>query len=214
MLITFEGGEGSGKTTLIKRLELYLREQRRDVIQTREPGGSPLAEDIRKVILNKKNTGLTATAEALLYAASRNQHINDTIRPNVKEGRIVICDRYLDSSLVYQGVARNLGLSYIKKINNFMRKKDMPAITFLLDIEPRLGLERVSTRAEINRLDLETEQFHEMVRTAYLLLATKNKKRFIVLDASKSEEELFIEMIDKLKNHKQYKKYEKRHPIL
>lgn len=214
MLITFEGGEGSGKTTLIKRLETYLREQRRKVVLTREPGGSPLAEEIRKVILNKKNIGLTIQSEALLYAASRNQHLIDTIRPARANKEIVICDRYLDSSYVYQGVARNLGFSYIKKINNFVKKKDLPNITFLLDIEPRVGLERVSTRAEMNRLDLESVQFHEMVRTAYLLLATKNKKRFIVLDASKSEEELFIEMIDKLKSHEQYRKYEKRNPIL
>lgn len=211
MFITFEGGEGSGKTTLIKRLETYLKEQRYKVLLTREPGGGPISEEIRKVILNKKNVDLTPKSEALLYAAARHQHLNDIIMPALAEDKIVICDRYIDSSYVYQGFARNLTDKYITRIHDFINKKTLPNITFLLDVDTEVGLSRVYTRAEMNRLDLEPRQFHTKVKEAYLLRASKNKSRFIILDANKDEEALFIEMIDKLTSHKAFCKYEKNH---
>lgn len=211
MFITFEGGEGSGKTTLVKRLETYLKEQRYQVLLTREPGGSAISEEIRKVILNKKNVDLTPKSEALLYAAARFQHLNDLILPTLAEGKIVICDRFIDSSYVYQGDARGLGGKYITRIHDFINKKNLPQITFLLDVDTEVGLGRVYTRAEMNRLDLEPRQFHTQVRQSYLNRASKNKSRFIVLDANKDEESLFIEMIDKLRKHKAFLKYEKNH---
>ena len=182
MFITFEGGEGSGKTTLIKKVQKYFK-NKYDVVVTREPGGSKISEQIRDIILDKQHTNMTYRTEALLYAASRNQHLFDTILPALHENKIVICDRYIDSSLAYQGYARELGIDYILQIND-EAVKYLPDITFFIDIPAEVGLSRIQHRHKIDRLDLEKEAFHQKVRQGYLLVAQKYPDRIHVLDGN------------------------------
>lgn len=187
MFITFEGPEGSGKTSVIHRLYKTLLSLGYDVILTREPGGTPIAEEIRNVILDKKNVNLDPRAEALLYAASRRQHLVEKVWPAIKEGKIVICDRFLDSSLAYQGGARNLGIDNILNVNLFATEGFYPDLTILLDIDPKLGLERIAhnKNREVNRLDLEKLDFHNLVRKTFLDLSKKYENRYYIVDASK-----------------------------
>ncbi len=215
MFITFEGCEGSGKTTIIKKLEQYFLDQKRKIITTREPGGEKISEEIRKIILNRSNQELTKKAEALLFAASRIQHLHDRIIPYLEKDYIVICDRFIDSSYVYQGIASDLGMNYILKINDFMNKKTMPDITFLLDLDVEVGLGRVKSRGKEsqNRIDLKTVEYHNKVRNAYLNLAKKNKKRYIIINANQDSDSIFLEVVDKLSKNKKYLKYEKLHKL-
>lgn len=187
MFITFEGPEGSGKTSVIKNVYDYLTKRGYEIILTREPGGTPIAEEIRNVILDKKNTNLDARAEALLYAASRRQHLVEKVWPALKEGKIVLCDRFLDSSLAYQGGARGIGVEEILNVNLFATEGFYPDLTFLLDIEPSLGLKRIASNKnrEVNRLDLEKIEFHNKVRQTFLDLAKKYEDRYVIIDASK-----------------------------
>ena len=187
MFITFEGPEGSGKTSVIKNVYDYLTKRGYEIILTREPGGTPIAEEIRNVILDKKNTNLDARAEALLYAASRRQHLVEKVWPALKEGKIVLCDRFLDSSLAYQGGARGIGVEEILNVNLFATEGFYPDLTFLLDIEPSLGLKRIALNKnrEVNRLDLEKIEFHNKVRQTFLDLAKKYEDRYVIIDASK-----------------------------
>ena len=171
---------------------------------TREPGGTPISEQIRNVILDKSNTAMDPRTEALLYAASRRQHLVEKIWPSLKEGKIVFCDRYLDSSLAYQGYARNLGVEDILKVNEYATEGTFPNITFLFDIDPKLGLDRINQNKdrEVNRLDVEKLEFHQKVRNGYLELSKKFSDRYIVIDASKPLEEVadnvFNEIINRL----------------
>ena len=215
MFITFEGCEGSGKTTIMEKLEQYFLDQKRKIITTREPGGEKISEEIRKIILNKSNQELTKKAEALLFAASRIQHLHDRIIPYLEKEYIVICDRFIDSSYVYQGIASDLGMNYILKINDFMNKKTMPDITFLLDLDVEVGLGRVKSRGKEsqNRIDLKTVEYHNKVRNAYLSLAKKNKKRYIIINANQDSDSIFLEVVDKLSKNKKYLKYEKLHKL-
>ena len=187
MFITFEGPEGSGKTSVIKNVYDYLTKRGYEIILTREPGGTPIAEEIRNVILDKKNTNLDARAEALLYAASRRQHLVEKVWPALKEGKIVLCDRFLDSSLAYQGGARGIGVEEILNVNLFATEGFYPDLTFLLDIEPSLGLKRIALNKnrEVNRLDLEKIEFHNKVRQTFLDVAKKYEDRYVIIDASK-----------------------------
>lgn len=193
MFITIEGPEGSGKTTATNRVVEELIKRGFDVVRTREPGGTPIAEQIRNVILDKQNTAMDPRAEALLYAAARRQHLVEKIWPATKEGKLVICDRYIDSSLAYQGGARGLGIQEIIDINMFATDNTWPDLTILFDIEPELGLARIAKNAdrEVNRLDLEKIEFHKKVRETFLLLAKKQPERFIVIDASKDPDTVF-----------------------
>lgn len=186
MFITLEGPEGSGKTSAINIVVERLQKEGYTIIQTREPGGTPIAEQIRNVILDVNNTKLDPRAEALLYAASRRQHLVEKVWPAIKEGKIVICDRYLDSSLAYQGGARNLGIDEVLNINLFATENTMPDLTLLFDLDPQLGLERIrkNSSREVNRLDLEKLEFHKKVRETFLLLSKRFSDRFVVLDAS------------------------------
>ncbi len=189
IFITFEGPEGAGKTTIIQ----MLSEQLENSILTREPGGIDIAEQIRKVILAKENTAMDARTEALLYAAARRQHLVEKVKPALKEGKIVLCDRFVDSSLAYQGYARGLGVDEVLGINQFAIEDMMPELTLYFDIEPELGLKRIrkNNEREINRLDLEALEFHHKVREGYLLLMERFPERIIKVDASKSLEEVF-----------------------
>ena len=192
MFITLEGPEGSGKTTAVEAAVKQLEKMGYQIVRTREPGGTPIAEQIRNVILDKNNTAMDPRTEALLYAASRRQHLVEKVWPALKEGKIVICDRYLDSSLAYQGGARNLGIDNVLNINLFATENTWPDLTLLFDIKPEIGLQRISANAnrEVNRLDLEKLEFHNKVRDSFLLLAKKYPERFIIIDASKDREQV------------------------
>ena len=192
MFITLEGTEGSGKTSAINIVVERLKKEGYTIVQTREPGGTPIAEQIRNVILDVNNTSLDPRAEALLYAASRRQHLVEKVWPAIKEGKIVICDRYLDSSLAYQGGARGLGIDEVLNINLFATENTMPDLTLLFDLDPELGLARIRKNAnrEVNRLDLEKLEFHKQLRETFLNLSKRFSDRFVVVDASLPLEEV------------------------
>ena len=192
MFITIEGPEGSGKTTAVDTAVKELEKMGYQIVRTREPGGTPIAEQIRNVILDKNNTAMDQRTEALLYAASRRQHLVEKVWPALKEGKIVICDRYLDSSLAYQGGARGLGIDNILNVNNFATEGTVPDLTLLFDLQPELGLARIAANSnrEVNRLDLEKLDFHRKVRETFLELAKRYPERFVVIDASQSREEV------------------------
>lgn len=190
MFITIEGPEGSGKTTAVDTAVEELKKMGYQIVRTREPGGTPIAEQIRNVILDKNNVAMDQRTEALLYAASRRQHLVEKVWPALKEGKIVICDRYLDSSLAYQGGARGLGVDNILQVNSFATEGTFPDLTLLFDIDPEIGLARIAANAnrEVNRLDLEKIEFHNKVRNTFLELAKRYPERFVVIDASQSRE--------------------------
>ena len=187
MFVTIEGPEGSGKSSVTKEVVKLLEADGEIVVLTREPGGTPIAEEIRNVILDKKNTAMDPMTEALLYAASRRQHLVEKVWPLSKEGKIVISDRFLDSSLAYQGGARGLGIDNILALNQYATDGFYPELTLLFDIDPRIGMQRIAANnnREVNRLDLEKIDFHDNVRKTFLELAERFKDRFVVLDASK-----------------------------
>ena len=192
MFITLEGPEGSGKTTAVEFAVKKLEEMGYQIVRTREPGGTPIAEQIRNVILDKQNTAMDARTESLLDAASRRQHLVEKVWTAIKEVKIVVCDRYLDSSLAYQGGARGLGIDEVLNINLFATENTWPDLTLLFDIKPEIGLQRISANAnrEVNRLDLEKIDFHNKVRDSFLLLAKRYPERFIIIDASKDREQV------------------------
>lgn len=192
MFITIEGPEGSGKSSVTKEVTKLLEKDGYTVVLTREPGGTPISEEIRNVILDKKNTDMDPMTEALLYAASRRQHLVQKVWPLSKEGKIVISDRFLDSSLAYQGGARGLGIDKILSLNMFATDGFYPDLTLLFDIDPELGLKRIAKNAnrEVNRLDLEKLDFHKMVRQTFLNLAKRFPERYVIVDASKEFNEV------------------------
>lgn len=193
--ISFEGGEGSGKTTIIKQLKIDLEKQGFKVLQTREPGGSEIAEEIRQIILNIANVKMDPRTEALLYAASRRQHLVEVILPALQNGNIVLCDRFVDSSLAYQGYARGLGINQIYELNRFAIEDLLPGLTIYLDLDPKIGLRRIKdNNRACNRLDLESLEFHKKVREGYLLIAKQYPTRIKVVDGSLSKEKLYEEV--------------------
>lgn len=200
MFITFEGGEGTGKTTLIQEIATHLR-QKHDVITTREPGGSMITEAIRDIILNPKYQGVTPYTEALLLAASRAQHLDEVILPALKQGKIVLCDRFIDSSLAYQGYARKLGYDFVLSINRYA-VENLPQLTFYIDLDPRIGLSRIAKRDKYDRLDQEAFDFHTEVRQGYLEVADTYKERIVTIDGSKTikeiEEQIILEIEKRL----------------
>ena len=192
MFITFEGPDGSGKSTVIKAVYERLINDGYSVILTREPGGTPIAEKIRDVILDNWNTALDARTEALLYAASRRQHLVEKIWPAIKEGKIVLCDRFLDSSLAYQGEGRKLGIENILNVNLFATENTYPDLTLFFNISPEEGLKRVSKdkKRVADRLDNENENFHQEVYNGFLKVNSMYKDRIQVIDATKSLNEV------------------------
>lgn len=187
--ITFEGPDGAGKTTIISK----VAEQLENVLLTREPGGIDIAEQIRRVILDKDNTAMDPRTEALLYAAARRQHLIEKVKPALDAGRVVLCDRFVDSSLAYQGHARGLGIDEVFNINQFAIEQMMPDLTIYFDIEPELGLKRINKNKgrEINRLDLENIEFHHKVREGYYLLMDRFPERIVKIDASGTLDDVF-----------------------
>ena len=199
--ITFEGGEGTGKTTIITYLNEYLTKKGYNVISTREPGGIEIAEQIRNIILDVKNTKMDYRTEALLYAASRTQHLAEKIIPALKENKIVLCDRYLDSSLVYQGIARGLGIENVLKVNMFATEY-MPNITLFIDVKPEICFKRLKdNHREMDRLDLEKMDFHNMVYEGYKKVAKMYPERIVSIDGDRKIEDIIEDIknrIDKL----------------
>ncbi|GAA0071967.1 dTMP kinase [Clostridium sardiniense] len=198
LFIVFEGGEGSGKSTMIDKVYEWLRECDYDCIKTREPGGISIAEQIREVILNKENTKMDGKTEALLYAAARRQHLVEKVIPALENGQVVLCDRFVDSSLAYQGYARGLGIEEVYEINKFAIGDCMPNISILFDISPEVGMERIkkNSEREVNRLDLEKLDFHNKVREGYDIIYKKNRNRIIKINADESIDKVF----DNVKN--------------
>jgi len=191
--IAFEGGEGSGKSTILEKIYNWLLEENKDCIKTREPGGIKISEQIREVILDAENTKMDPRTEALLYAAARRQHLVEKVMPALDAGKVILCDRFIDSSLAYQGFARGLGIEEIYKINEFAIGECMPNISILFDIDPAVGLERINKdkNREVNRIDLEKIDFHNRVREGYNEVFETSKGRMIKIDASKTIEEVY-----------------------
>ncbi len=190
--VTIEGPDGSGKTSVITLLKEKLLLTEIEAIFTREPGGSPIAEQIRKIILDINNTAMDARTEALLYAASRRQHLVETIIPAVKAGRLVISDRFVHSSLAYQGMGREIGMEEIWQINQFAIQDRMPDLTLLIDVPAEIGIQRIEAakgERQYDRLDREKLEFHHKVRQTYLDLASNNDK-IIIIDGTKSVAEV------------------------
>ena len=197
LFITLEGGEGVGKTTQMQAIELYLSNNNIPFITTREPGGITISESIRNIILDRNNTNMDGKTEALLYAAARRQHLVEKVIPALKDGKVVICDRFIDSSLAYQGYAREIGMKEVLEINKFAIDDCMPDLTIFLDLDVKVGLSRVKSRnGEVNRLDLEKVGFHEKVRQGYMKLLQSEPNRIKKIDANKSIEKVTEEIIN------------------
>lgn len=190
LFITFEGPEGAGKTSVLKHIVERLLQHNIEVLATREPGGIEIAEKIREIILNPTHTAMDDHTEALLFAAARSQHFFEKVKPALDAGKTVLCDRFIDSSLVYQGIARGLGVEEVLSINEFAIGKQLPDVTILFDLEPSIGLARIaaSRSDDINRLDSESLAFHEQVRAGYLKIAKKNPERIHIINANQSIE--------------------------
>jgi dTMP kinase len=198
IFITFEGPDGAGKTTIIQMVAKQLE----NVLLTREPGGIDIAEQIRQVILDKDNTAMDPRTEALLYAAARRQHLIEKVKPALEAGKVVLCDRFVDSSLAYQGFARGLGIDEVFSINQFAIEQMMPDLTIYFDIEPELGLKRINKNKgrEVNRLDLEALDFHQRVREGYYEIINRFPNRFEKIDASGNLDEVFQKTIQIVQN--------------
>lgn len=190
LFITIEGGDGSGKSTQIDLLTTYFRDHGREVLLTREPGGTTISEKIRDIILDKENMEMADMTEALLYAASRAQHTVEYILPNIKSGKIVICDRYVDSSVVYQGHARGLGIDDVETINHYATLGTTPDLTILLDLPPEIGLARKKNQKALDRLELQADSFHLKVNEGYKILAKRHEDRILSVDATMSIDDI------------------------
>ena len=197
--ITFEGCEGVGKSRQIKFLEEYLSANGIEYYLTREPGGTPVSEQIRGVILDGKNVSMTDECEALLYAAARVQLLKETIGPLLDKGTLVFCDRYIDSSLAYQGYARGLGVDFVEKINDYAIKNFMPDYTIFLNLPPEEAFKRKGGVDKTDRVELSGKEFHDKVYKGYLDLAKRYPERFIVIDASGEKHQTHQKIINALK---------------
>lgn len=197
--ITFEGCEGSGKSTHVTLFKEYLDANGIDYVFLREPGGTDISEKIRKIILDIENAEMSDYAEALLYASARAQLIDEKILPSLKEGKLVVVDRYIDSSFAYQGYARGLGLDFVEKINSYAISNCMPDKTVFLDISPKTAFERKGGADKDDRLELSGIEFHERVYEGYKKLVEKNPERFITVDPTGTKDETHKKIIDELK---------------
>ena len=197
LFITFEGVEGSGKTTQIRRLKRYLTQKGIPCKATREPGGCPIGENIRKTLLNPDHRGMVPLSELLLYEASRAQHVKEVIKPLLKKGMIVLCDRFSDASIAYQGYGRKVDLNLVARLNRLSSQGIKPDVTFLLDCPSDLGLKRALRRNRAlkqekeGRFEREKVQFHQRVRRGYLSIAKKESQRMKVIDTRQGPEKVF-----------------------
>lgn len=201
ILISLEGPDGAGKTTVLKEILPEIKKMKRDIISTREPGGVRLAEEIRQLILDPKNTEIDSKTEMLLFAAARRLHMQEKMLPALKAGKVVIVDRFIDSSVAYQGYGRELGVEVVDWLNNFATDGLKPDLTLYFDIDTDVALDRImSNRAdEVNRLDLERVEMHRKVRQGYLKMVEKEPQRFVTIDASQSVEKVVSDTIEAIK---------------
>lgn len=190
-LISFEGGEGGGKSTQLLRLREKLTSEGFDVVVLREPGGTPISEQIRDVVLSAKNIGIAYTTEVLLFQAARAQLYREVVLPSLEAGKIVLMDRTRDSSVVYQGIVRKFGVDLVENLNNISTKNTYPNLTFLLDVDVTEGLTRQAVAGGVNRFEMENLKFHDEVRQAYLSLAKQNDhERWVIIDANQKLDEV------------------------
>lgn len=199
IFISFEGGEGAGKSVQIVRLREKLEKIGKKIVMTREPGGTAISEQIREVVLSKKNMGMAYTTEVLLYQAARAQVYRELIIPALEMGKWVLADRTSNSSVVYQGMVRGFGVDIIRELNDLSTKKTYPDLTFLLDVSVETGLARRNGSGGVNRLDMESKEFHGKVRDSYLKLAKQEPKRFVVVDARAPLDEIAKVIWDEIK---------------
>ena len=197
--ITFEGCDGSGKSTQLRLLSEYLTKNGIAHIFTREPGGGKISEAIREILLSGKNMEMTDECEALLYAASRVQHLKDRVEPALSEGKLVICDRYVDSSFAYQAHARGLGMDFIKKINAYALEKYLPEVTVFIDLTPEAAFKRKHGADQNDRLELAGMEFHQRVYEGYKMVAAAEPDRVICVDGTQTPEEIFADVLRVLK---------------
>ena len=199
LFITFEGNDGSGKSSALQAVKQELKKLGYDVLYTREPGGSPIAEKIRELILDKANLGMDDKTEALLYAASRREHITKTIIPALNEGKIILCDRFLDSSLAYQGYARELGVDNVLNMNQFATEGLFPDLTILVCVHPEIGMSRIKKdERDMDRLEIEKMTFHTKVYEGYLKVAEKYNHRIVAINGEQTKEEVLQAVKDVL----------------
>ena len=203
LFITLEGPEGSGKSSVMEKVYERLLSEGYEIVKTREPGGTPIGEQIRNVILNQDNTKMDIRTECLLFAASRRQHLVEKIWPSLKQGKLVFCDRYLDSSLAYQGYARKLGIDNVLNVNLFATENTYPDLTLFFDVAPEIGLERINKNhnREVNRLDVEKLEFHENVYQGYITLLNMYPERIKRIDASKPFNEVVEDTYNLIKGY-------------
>ena len=196
-LITVEGGDGSGKSTLLARIEQLFKENGTSYLLTREPGGTPVAEEIRELLLRPRAAGssMTPLTELLLYESSRADHVEKVIRPALKNGKSVLCDRFTHSSLAYQGYARGLGVDLVKRLNEAATQGLSPDIVIWLKLAPSEARKRMAARGAKDRLENEDTSFHESVFKAFETIAREESSRFIVLDAAQSPDEVFAQLL-------------------
>lgn len=202
LFITFEGGEGAGKTTLISRIRDYFDERGSEVVSTREPGGTPLAEKLRDLVLNGgKDLALTFKAELLIFLAARASHVDQLIRPSLNESKVVLCDRFNDSTVAYQGYARSLGFEETETLCAFATGNLVPDLTFYLDLNPEEGFDRMkkASRSQ-DRMESEELSFHQKVRDGFLELVKRYPQRIKRLDASLSPDDVFAQAIKHLES--------------
>lgn len=202
LFITFEGGEGAGKSTILERLVEHFAERGISYLSTREPGGIPIAESIRDILHDVGNTAMDSRTEALLYAAARRQHLAEKVVPALESGAVVLCDRFVDSSLAYQGYARGLGIDEIYAINRFAIGPLMPDVTLYFNVSAETGMSRIAANAdrEVNRLDLEGLQFHRRVREGYAELLRRFPERIVSIDAEPAPDAVFGQVLDVLRS--------------
>ncbi len=199
LFLSFEGGEGSGKSTQVARLEEWLQREGREVVVVREPGGTPLSEEIREVLLRPREEEVSPWAELCLYVAARAQLVQDVIIPSLERGVVVLADRYLDSSLVYQGMARGLGTQRVRTLIGWATSDLMPTRTFFFDVTPEVGLERSRRRGSMDRMESESLRFHQDVHRGYIDLSATEPERFVVLDAGQSPDDIQTELIQQVR---------------
>ena len=200
LFITLEGIEGVGKTTQLEFIAQYLQERGREVVTSREPGGTPVGEDIRDLVLDNKYTGMAADTELLLMFAARAEHIDKVIRPALETGKVVLCDRFTDASYAYQGLGRNISSERIYILEDWVQKSLKPDLTLLLDAPVKLGLERAAKRSEKDRFESETLEFFEAIRHCYLQIAKNEPQRVRVIDASLDLENVTNQVLSILEN--------------
>jgi dTMP kinase len=194
VFIAFEGGEGAGKSTQVRDLTAWLTAEGHVVRATREPGGTPSGQAVREIVLDHAHAALSARAEALLYAADRAQHVHEVVRPALAAGEVVLTDRFVDSSLAYQGAGRTIPLEDVRMLSGWATEGLRPDLTVLLDLPPEDGLARARGRAAADRLESESLDFHRRVRQTFLALAGADAGRYLVLDARRSPNELAAEI--------------------